>query len=117
MIKGYEGYFPNQAFFPSVLLPYREKKKLRYSFLGRVDENEHGFQNGGFLTLASYLIKESTSINMEFKETLHKTGDKFSVLIKKIIENKPLVFWIGIGCFNAKNAIIELTASSRSSKQ
>ena len=54
---------------------------------------------------------------MEFKETLHKTDDKFSVLIKKIIENKPLVFWIGIGCFNAKNAIIELTASSHSSKQ
>ena len=108
--------FPTKLFSVSFIALQR-KKKLRYSFIGRVDENEHGFQNGGFLTLASYLIKESTSINMEFKETLHKTGDKFSVLIKKIIENKPLVFWIGIGCFNAKNAIIELTASSRSSKQ
>ena len=116
MIKGYEGYFPNQAFFRRFYC-LTEKKKLRYSYIGRVDENEHGFQKGGFLTLASYLIKESTSISMEFKETLHKTGDKFSVLIKKIIGNKPLVFWIGIGCFNAKNAIIELTASSHSSKQ
>ena len=25
MIKGYEGYFPNQALVPSVLLPYKEK--------------------------------------------------------------------------------------------
>ena len=117
MIKGYEGYFPNQAFFPSVLLPYREKKNFDTHLLDELTRTNTDFKMAAFLTLASYLIKESTSINMEFKETLHKTGEKFSVLIKKIIENKPLVFWIGIGCFNAKNAIIELTASSRSSKQ
>ena len=68
--------FPTKLFSVGFIALQR-KKKLRYSFIGRVDENEHGFQNGGFLTLASYLIKESTSINMEFKETLHKLVTNF----------------------------------------
>ena len=77
MINGYQGYFPNKAFFPSVLMPYREKKthlysysystySYSYSFIGRVDENEHGFQNGGFLTLASYLKKLSIKLVTNF---------------------------------------------------
>ena len=32
MIKGYEGYFPNQAFVPSVLLPYKEKLRMTQLF-------------------------------------------------------------------------------------
>ena len=94
--------FPTKLFFRRFYC-LTEKKKLRYSFIGRVDENEHGFQNGGCLTLASYLIKESISISMEFKETLHKRGDKFSVLIK-MIENKLL----GLVASTLKNAINRL---------
>ena len=112
MIKGYEGFYPNQTFLYVVFIAL-QRKTSNDSFFRGVNKDEHEFQNGGFLKFASYLIKESISISMEFKETLHKTGDKFSVLIKKIIENKLLVFWIGIGCFNAKNAITELTSSRR----
>ena len=31
-IKGYEGYFPNQAFVPSVLFPYKEKLRMIHLF-------------------------------------------------------------------------------------
>ena len=88
MIKGYEGFYPNQTFLYVGFIAL-QRKTSNDSFFRGVNKNEHEFQNGGFLTFASYLIKESISISMEFKETLHKRGDRFSVLIK-MIENKLL---------------------------
>ena len=32
LICTYEGYFPNQAFVPSVLLPYKEKLRMTHLF-------------------------------------------------------------------------------------
>ena len=76
MIKGYEGFFPNQVFLSVGFIALQRKISNDLVFWG-VDENQHEFQNGGFLTSASYLIKESITISMEFKETFHKSGDKF----------------------------------------
>ena len=61
MKKGYEGYFLNQAFVPSVLLPYKEKLRMTHLFeqLTRtnadikmglisnqgIDPNKHGVPN------------------------------------------------------------------------
>ena len=76
MIEVMKAFFLNKFFFPSVFIALQRKISNDSVFWG-VDENQHEFQNGGFLTSASYLIKESITISMEFKETFHKSGDKF----------------------------------------
>ena len=48
MIKGYEGYFPNQAFFPSVLMPYREKKNFNTHLLDELTRTNADFKMAAF---------------------------------------------------------------------